>query len=322
MPIVIKEQLSLLGIIPVVVIEKPESGEKLAKALMDGGLPCMEITFRTDGAATAIKNIARSYPQILLGAGTVLTIEQAAKAIDAGAQFIVAPGLNRKVVEYCRSKNVPFIPGVATPTDIEMALDMGLETLKLFPAEGLGGVEYLKALSGPYKKINFIPTGGIQQSNLLSYLTQQNVLACGGSWMVRTDLIQSEQYDEIQNITQNAVNTMLGFELKHIGINCPDELTALSSSKQLSDLIHFPIKDGSSSVFVGSSFEFTKTPFLGSHGHIAIGTHSVKRAIFFLEQRGYKVLPDRKSEKDGKIISIYLDKEIAGFAMHLLQNSN
>jgi 2-dehydro-3-deoxyphosphogluconate aldolase/(4S)-4-hydroxy-2-oxoglutarate aldolase len=316
------EQLSLLGIIPVVVIEKPESGENLAKALMDGGLPCMEITFRTDGAATALKMIAKSYPQILLGAGTVLTIEQAAMAIDSGAKFIVAPGLNRKVVEYCRSKNVPFIPGVATPTDIEMALDMGLEILKLFPAEGLGGVEYLKALSGPYKQIKFIPTGGIEQSNLLSYLTQQNVLACGGSWMVRSNLIQSENYTEIQNITHNAVNAMLGFALKHIGINCQDELTALSSSKELSDVIHFPTIDGSSSVFVGSSFEFTKIPFLGMHGHIAISTHSVKRAIYYLEQRGYKVLADKKFEKDGKIISIYLDKEIAGFALHLLQNTN
>lgn len=316
------EQISLHGIIPVVVIDRPESGENLAKALMDGGLPCMEITFRTDGAATVINKIAKSYPQILLGAGTVLTIEQASMAIDAGAKYIVAPGLNKKVVDYCRSKNVLCIPGVATPTDIEMALDMGLETLKLFPAEGLGGVDYLKALSGPYKKIKFIPTGGVNQLNLISYLNQQNVLACGGSWMVRTDLIQSEQYNEIQNITKNAVNTMLGFELKHIGINCPDEQTAISSSKLLSDIIHFPIKDGSSSVFVGSSFEFTKTPFLGSHGHIAIGTHSIKRAMYYLEQRGYKVLSDRKSVKDGKIISIYLENEIAGFAMHLLQNTN
>jgi 2-dehydro-3-deoxyphosphogluconate aldolase/(4S)-4-hydroxy-2-oxoglutarate aldolase len=140
--------------------------------------------------------------------------------------------------------------------------------------------------------------------------------------MVRTDLIQSEKYDEIQNITQNAVNAMLGFELKHIGINCPDESTALSGSQQLNNIFHLPIKDGSSSVFVGSSFEFTKTPFLGPHGHIAIGTHSIKRAMYFLEQRGYKVLPDRKLEKDGKLISIYLEKEIAGFALHLLQNSN
>jgi len=312
--------LSLLGIIPVVVIERPESGEKLAKALMDGGLPCMEITFRTEGAAKAIKKISQSYPQILLGAGTVLTIEQAALAIDAGAKFIVAPGLNRKVVEYCLSKNVPFIPGVATPTDIEMALEMGVETLKLFPAEGLGGVEYLKALSGPYKKVQFIPTGGIHQANLMSYLNQQNVLACGGSWMVRTDLIQSENFDEIRLLTQNAINTMLGFELKHIGINCPDESTALSQSRQLSDMLHMTVKEGSTSVFVGSSFEFTKKPFLGANGHIAIGTHSIRRSMYFLEQRGYKVLPDRKSEKDGKLISIYLEKEFSGFAVHLLQN--
>ena len=314
------DTLSLLGIIPVVVIEKPEYGENLARALVNGGLPCMEITFRTDGAALALQKIALAFPNILLGAGTVLTRDQAAMAVNSGAKFIVTPGFNRAVVEFCLSKNIPVIPGVATPTDIETALEMGLENLKLFPAEGLGGVEYLKALSGPYKKIKFIPTGGIHQTNLMAYLNQQNVLACGGSWMVRADLIQSENFEEIWLLTQNAIDTMLGFELKHIGINCPDESTALSQSRQLSDMLHMSVKEGSTSVFVGSSFEYTKKPFLGANGHIAIGTHSIRRSMHFLEQRGYKVLPDRKSEKDGKLISIYMEKEFAGFAVHLLQN--
>lgn len=313
------EILSTYGIIPVVVIEKPEVGEHLAQALLDGGLPCMEITFRTDAAVEALRQIADKFPEITLGAGTVLTVEQATMALDAGAKFIVSPGVNRKVIEFCASKNVVMLPGVATPTDIEAALDMGLENLKLFPAEALGGVEYLKALGGPYKKVKFIPTGGIQQSNLLNYLSQQNVMACGGSWMVRPDLIKEEKFDEIRRLTQEAIESMLGFELRHIGINCPDETQALANAQQLSNLIRFPIREGTSSVFVGSSFEFTKKQFPGSHGHIAIGTNSIIRAIAFLERRGYRVRPETKSEKNGKLLSVYLEHEIAGFAIHLLQ---
>lgn len=315
------EQLSLLGIIPVVVLEQPADGVKLAQALRDGGLPCMEITFRTEGAAEALKQIARTCPDILLGAGTILTVEQAAMAIDAGARFIVSPGLNRNVAQYCQSHNIPVIPGVATPSDIETALDMGLDTLKLFPAEGLGGIDYLKALSGPYKKVKFLPTGGIQQSNMLAYLGHPTVTACGGSWMVRPDLIEDNKFDEIRRLTREAVDCMLGFELRHIGINCPDGLQAQTHAQQLADLIRFPVNEGTSSVFVGGSFEFTKKKFLGFHGHIAIGTNSVARAVYALEHRGYHLRPETKSEKNGKILSVYLECEIAGFAIHLLQKN-
>lgn len=319
MPSPIIEQIAALGIIPVVVIDNPENAAPLAAALQESGLPCMEITFRTEGAAYALKNIASSGINILLGAGTVLTKEQAAQAIDAGAQFIVAPGLNRKIADFCLKKNVAFIPGVATPTEIETALDLGIDTLKLFPAEALGGIEYLKSLSSPYK-VKFIPTGGINQQNLNQYLKQPNVVACGGSWMVRSDLIQNKYFNEIKVITSAAIDTMLGFELKHIGINCSSAESALAYSQELDDMLHLSIKEGSSSVFVGSSFEFTKKPFLGRNGHIAIGTNSISRAIYYLEKRGYRTLPDSKVIKDGKLIAIYLEKGIAGFALHLLQN--
>ncbi len=198
-------QLRAFGIIPVVVIDNEDSAEPLAQALIDGGLPCAEITFRTAAAENAIQRIAAKYPSMLVGAGTVLSVDQAKKALDAGAKFIVSPGLNQKVVEFCLHQHVTVIPGVLTPTEVSAAIDLGLEVVKFFPAEASGGVAYLKAISAPFKGIKFIPTGGIDESNLLSYLQLPSVLACGGSWMVKPELIASCRFDEIAQVTARAV---------------------------------------------------------------------------------------------------------------------
>ena len=187
-------QVELLGIVPVIAIESASDAEPLAKALYDGGLPCAEVTFRTKAAQEAMTRIAKAFPDLLLGAGTVLTIEQVKTAVDCGAKFIVSPGLNRTVVEYCVAKGIPVTPGVATPSEVEVALELGLEVVKFFPAEATGGLPYLKAISAPYKSLRFIPTGGVDEKNLLSYLKFPKVLACGGSWMVKADLINAKRF--------------------------------------------------------------------------------------------------------------------------------
>jgi len=199
------EQIEKLGIIPVVKIEEAKHALPLAKALKEGGLPVVEITFRTAAAEEAIKQIADHLPDVLLGAGTVLTTDQAQKAIEAGAKFIVSPGLNPKVVCFCLDKGVPIVPGVSNPTDIETALDLGLKILKFFPAEAFGGLKTLKAMSAPYGMVKFIPTGGINVNNLREYLAFDKVLACGGSWMVKSDLIASENFVKIIELTKEAV---------------------------------------------------------------------------------------------------------------------
>lgn len=313
------EKLELFGIVPVVVINDAVDATGLARALCDGGLPCMEVTFRTPAAADAIAAIARDFPDVLLGAGTVLTIEQTQRALNAGAEFIVAPGLNRRVVEYCIERNVPVLPGIATPTEIEAALDLGLQALKFFPAEASGGAEYLKAMAAPYGAVKFVPTGGVGPANLLAYLKSPRVLACGGSWMVSSDLIVAKRFDEIRRLTEEAVRLMMGFELKHVGINGASEAEAQERAGVMGAMLQLPIKVGTSSIFVGSGFEFTKKKFPGDHGHIAIGTTFIKRAKAYLERRGYAFRQDTASEKDGKLISIYLEQEIGGFAVHLLQ---
>lgn len=199
------EKISSFGIVPVIVIDDKENSIPLAEALIDGGLPVAEVTFRTTEAKESIEKISKSFPTMLLGAGTVLSIEQVNSAVDAGAKYIVSPGLNPKVVEYCVTNNIPITPGIATPTEIERALEFNLEVVKFFPAEPLGGLNYLKAISAPYRNLKFIPTGGVDEKNLLNYLNFSNVLACGGSWMVKSDLISDKKFDEIKKLTSEAL---------------------------------------------------------------------------------------------------------------------
>jgi 2-dehydro-3-deoxyphosphogluconate aldolase / (4S)-4-hydroxy-2-oxoglutarate aldolase len=311
--------LDLYGIVPVVVLNDAADAADVARALADGGLPCAEVTFRTAAAAKAIESIAASVPQVHVGAGTVLTVEQVKIAVAAGASFIVAPGLNRKVVEYCISQGIPVLPGVATPSDIEVALEYGLEVVKLFPAEAQGGVEYLKAIAAPYKTIRFVPTGGVQPANLLNYLKLPSVLACGGSWLVSNELIKAKKFDDIRRLTGEAIALMLGFRLMHVGVNGASEGEAQGNAEAMAALFQMPIKVGTSSIFVGTGFEMTKKKFPGEHGHLAVGTNFPYRAKAYLERRGYGFRGDTASEKDGRLVSIYLEQEIGGFAIHLLQ---
>jgi 2-dehydro-3-deoxyphosphogluconate aldolase / (4S)-4-hydroxy-2-oxoglutarate aldolase len=305
--------------VPVIAIEDANDAEPLAQALIDGGLPCAEVTFRTAAAKDSIARIAKKFPDMALGAGTVLTIDQVKAAVDCGAKYIIAPGLNPKTVEYCVANNIPVTPGIATPSDVERALEFGLEVVKFFPAEQAGGLPYLRALSAPYGKLKFIPTGGIDEKNILSYLAFPKVLACGGSWMVKTEMIASKQFDQITAITAQAVRTMLGFELRHIGINAESADESSTIANDLSKLLGAPVKEGNSSNFVGTQFEVMKKKYLGLHGHLAIGTNFIDRAIAHLERRGYKIIDESRTEKNGKLAAVYLEEEIGGFALHLLQ---
>ena len=201
----ILQKLGEIGIIPVVAIEDAATAVPLGRALRDGGLPCAEITFRTAAAADAIQKMSAAYPKMLVGAGTVLTVEQAKQAKASGAEFIVTPGFDAAVVDWCLANDLPITPGVMTPTDINQALAKGLNLLKFFPAEAAGGVKTLKAIGGPYVGVKFIPTGGIHAGNLADYLRLPMVHACGGSFMVKKDLIVTDKFDEITRLVETAV---------------------------------------------------------------------------------------------------------------------
>lgn len=202
------EKFRSLRLVPVIVIDDADDAVPLARALADGGLPCAEVTFRTAQAGHALERIAAECPEVLVGAGTVLTPSQAASARQAGAKFIVSPGFGPAVVDYCLEHDIPVFPGVATPTEIEAALAKGLSVMKFFPAEPLGGVNYLKAMSAPYGKIEFMPTGGISPANVGSYLAHKQVVACGGSWMAPQDWIAGKQFDRIRDAVAAAVATV------------------------------------------------------------------------------------------------------------------
>ena len=192
------------GIIPVVVLNRASDAEPLAESLIKGGLPCAEVTFRTDAAEESIRAIAKKFSDMFVGAGTVLTVEQADRAVDAGAKFIVSPGLNPKVVEHCLKKNYPITPGIMTPSELEIALGFGLDVVKFFPAENAGGLKMIKAISAPYTMMKFMPTGGINTTNVRDYLACDKILACGGSWMVKGDLINAGDFARIEELTKEA----------------------------------------------------------------------------------------------------------------------
>lgn len=199
------EKIGSLGIVPVVVLNDAKDAVPLAQALMDGGLPCAEVTFRTAAAEESIKNISENCPDMLVGAGTVLSIEQVDRAVAAGAKFIVAPGFDPELVDYCLEKNIPVFPGCITPSEITQAVKRGLEIVKFFPAEQYGGVATIKALAGPFPNLKFMPTGGISAKNLASYLESDKIFVCGGSWMVKGDLIKAGDFDKIRELTAEAV---------------------------------------------------------------------------------------------------------------------
>ena len=314
------ERVYEIGIIPVIAFNSVDEAIPLCKALMDGGLPAAEVTFRTACAEECIKKIHEELPNMLLGAGTVLTVDQADRAMAAGASFIVAPGFDPEVCKHVIDKGGIMMPGTATPGEMEQAMSMGLDVVKFFPAEQNGGVAKQKALAGPYTNLRWMPTGGVNTKNMMDYLGFDRIIACGGTWMGKKELIEGEQWDEITRICKDAVKTMLGFELGHVGINCQDAAQAEQTAKALCAIFGFEYKAGNSSDFAGSAVECNKAPGRGAHGHIAIRTNNVDRAIYHLGLQGVKFdESSRKTDAKGRTKAIYLQEELGGFALHLVQ---
>ena len=315
----ILKKLSSIGIIPVVTINDVEKAVPLANALINGGIHCVEITFRTKEAEEAIKRITENVPKMLVGAGTVLNTEQADKAISAGAKFLISPGLNPSVVEYCIQKGYLMIPGIATPSDIERAINLGVNVVKFFPAEASGGINMIKSMSLPYSEMRFIPTGGINNNNLNDYLSFDKVICCGGSFMLDDNFIESNNFDEITKLCKQAIFNMLGFEISHVGINAENDIEAESFAKQFSNLFNFSIYENNFSIFMDKSIEIMKKIYLGKHGHIAIKTNYIERAINYIQAMGGSFNNSTIEEENGKLKSIFLKEEIGGYAIQLVQ---
>lgn len=309
-----------IGIIPVIAFNSVDEAIPLCKALMAGGLPAAEVTFRTACAEECIRKIHEELPDMLLGAGTVLTTEQADRAMAAGAAFIVAPGFDPNVTKHVLDKGGLMMPGTASAGEMQQAMNLGCDTLKFFPAEANGGVDMLKNIGAALKTAKWMCTGGVNAKNVNNYLGNPQIIAVGGTWMCKSDKIKAGAWDEITAACKEAVDVMLGLELGHIGINCADDAEAMKTAEALGSLLSMAVTPGNSSIFVGKKeFEIMKKPGRGTHGHIAIKCNNIDRAVYHLGQRGVKFDPDSASVKNGKTVAIYLADEIAGFAIHLVQ---
>ena len=309
-----------IGIIPVIAFNDVDEAIPLCKALMDGGLPAAEVTFRTACAEECIRKIHEELPDMLLGAGTVLTNDQADRAMAAGASFVVAPGYDPNVTQHVIDKGGLMMPGTCSAGEMQQAMNQGCEAIKFFPAEANGGVDMLKNIGAALKTAKWMCTGGVNAKNVNTYLANPQIIAVGGTWMCKSDKIKAGAWDDITAACKEAVDVMLGLELGHIGINCADDAEALKTAELLGTLLSKAVAPGNSSIFVGNKeFEIMKKPGRGTHGHIAIKCNSVDRAVYHLGQRGVKFDMDSMVNKNGKNIAIYLADEVAGFAIHLVQ---
>lgn len=308
------------GILPVINIPKADLATDVAKALREGGLNSIEVTLRSSDSLESIKIIKEAFPDMTVAAGTVLSTKTVDDALKAGADFIVCPGYDEEIVDYCIDKGVLVVPGVSSGSEIQNAVKKGLKVLKFFPAELSGGIEAIKLLSGPFPSVKFVPTGGINFKNLGTYLENEKILACGGSYMATADQIKNRDFAGITAACKKALDISLGFELAHVGINNENEETAISEAEKLAHIFRMPVKVGNSSVFTGTAAEFMKKMFYGTHGHIGFKTNSVARALAYFKNNGIEVIEESiRTDAAGKLVSAYLRQEIGGFAVHVVR---
>lgn len=316
------EKVRVLGIVPVIKIPDMSLAEPLAQALIDGGLPLIEVTMRNECSIPCINRIKSVFPEMCVGAGTVLTVQQADAAKNAGADFAVAPGFDPIVVKHCIEIDMPFLPGCVTPTEISAGIGLGIKTLKFFPSENLGGVKTMKELNGPFKDVSFVATSGITMNNLADYMACDCVAAVGGSFVAPAAKVLAQDWEGITSLCKKAVSISHGFHLAHIGVNNENAEAAADNAVRFAEIFDMPYKPGNRSDFAGTMLESCKIKFPGTAGHIAIGTHSVERAAAYLIKKGIALREEFTGrDSNGKLTAVYLQEEIAGFAVHLVKTT-
>ena len=312
-------RLAAAGVVPVVVLDNAADAVPTAKAMVAGGIDVMEITFRTAAAADSIRAVAAEVPEMLVGAGTVVNLEQCKLAVECGAKFIVSPGYDEETVAWCVENGVAVTPGCVTPTEIMAALKHGLKVLKFVPANVYGGLNAIKALAGPFVGLKFIPTGGVNQQNLGEFVSNPSIHAVGGSWVCPKADIAAHNFDKITQLCAEARRGVLGFELAHVGINCENADDSLAVCNELEKAFDFEVKTGNSSNFASTGVEVMKSMYLGKNGHLAVRTNKIETAVAELEKRGFAVDMGTAKYKGDRMAAVYLKNEIGGFAIHLLQ---
>ena len=312
------DKITALGILPVIKIEDISYAVPLAKALRAGGVNAIEVTARNDVAFEAITAIKKEFPDMTVGAGTILSPDMVDTAVAAGAEYCVSPGYNPRTVQYCIDKNIPIVPGCSTASEIEIALEAGLTTLKFFPAEANGGTAAIRDLSGPFSKVKFIATGGLNLGNIEDYLKMKSVAACGGSFMAKADVIKSGNWDKITADCKKAMQLSLGFRLAHIGINHDSREDATRDARALCRLFMLDEDVRDKCTFSGPYVENMNFKFYGEKGHIGFRSNSVYRAYEYVKSLGFEINEDSITYKNGEMNLFYLKDDIGGFAIHVI----
>ena len=315
----IKDLLERVGVVPVVKAYSVDKALELAKLLLKKNINVIEVTYRTDSAGQIIKEISEKYPNMNIGAGTVLTLDSAKSAIDNGATFIVAPGFNPEIVKYCLKNNILCIPGVSNPSQIEQAASLGLSILKFFPAELSGGVNMLKAFSSVYPDVSFMPTGGVKENNVNDYLALNNVVACGGTWIVPTNSIESGDFDKIEELLDACIKRVMDLSIAHSGLYIGNKEVTDEFGREFSNIFQIESKPGNSSMFIASDLEFVYEPMKDQSFHIGLHTASIARALNYLEPYGVKALEDTKKYANGKLKAVYLEIPNLNYLVHLVE---
>ncbi|MCR5084601.1 MAG: bifunctional 4-hydroxy-2-oxoglutarate aldolase/2-dehydro-3-deoxy-phosphogluconate aldolase [Succinivibrionaceae bacterium] len=319
----ILEQISEYGVVPLVTLDDPEDAVPLAGALRDGGIPIAEVTFRTAAGGECIRRMAKAYPDLLVGAGTVHDVDHAKETLDSGGKFVITPGFNPKVVDWCLKNNMPVCPGTVTPADLEQALDFGLKVVKFFPAGAYGGVNTLKALAGPYAALKFVPTGGVNLDNLTEFLDLPNVAAAGGSFVPPSKQVKAKDWKGVADTCRAINDKVLGFSVGHVGINAGTPEAAKQVGDCFASIFGGATKDTPIAFFAGEIAEVMKQPFHGEKGHICVDTRDLRRALAMFRRKGIEVVEREvcKDESGKPVVLHFLKDEIGGFAVHVRQRA-
>lgn len=310
------------GLIPVVKLAKAEDAVPLAVALSAGGIDAVEVTFRSDAAAEAIRRLSAEAPGMLVGAGTVVNRSQLEQALLAGARFVVAPDFDDEVARACLDGGVPYLPGVDGAAGVAKAARLGLPAVKFFPAEQCGGLAMIEALAAPFEGMLFVPTGGVQASNLAAYAQSRHVLAAGGSWMVKPELIAAGNWAEITRLSAQAMAVLHGFQLARVAIDGGDPAQAATLASLLGNLFGLPVAGHAGSSLLGPrrEIEVLHQAGRGAKGHLAFSANKLERAVHFLAAKGVDTVADSAQIRDGRLVSVFLDLDLNGFAVQLVAN--
>lgn len=306
-----------IGLVPLIILDDAKDALPLGKALVKGGIPVAEVTFRTHACLDIIRAM-KTIPEMIVGAGTVHNVDQAKAAIEAGAEFIITPAYNPQVTQWCIDNQIDIMPGTVSPADIEAANGLGLEVCKFFPAEVYGGAKTLKALAGPFADMKFIPTGGVNAENMNEYLNLPNVAAVGGSFITPADLVQSKDWDGIAAHCQNLVRHLLDFTLGHVGLHVPGRAEAEKVTDGLCRLMNQNKIPGVDNFFAGTMAEICDHEMPGINGHICIDTRDMPRALAYYKRQGI-ALDEEHCYRDerGNIKVAFLKETVGGFSIHL-----